>query len=230
MGGGATPKPGEVTLAHRGVLFLDELPEFSRSSLEALRQPLEDGVTAIVRGQRSLIFPARFMLVAACNPCPCGFAGADGVERCRCSESELARYQRRLSGPLLDRLDLLVGVERPTAAELEGPEPEDSAHARDRVLAARERQAHRYREEPVTCNGELDVRGVRRHIRVAPSAWTLLRRSYERGRLSARGHQRVLRVAQTIADLDGVARVEKRQMLLALSLRGVEATAERLAA
>jgi magnesium chelatase family protein len=230
VGGGSVPKAGEVTLAHRGVLFLDELPEFSRSSLEALRQPLEDGVSAIVRGQRSLIFPARFMLVAACNPCPCGFAGAKDVDRCRCTETDLARYQRRLSGPLLDRLDLLVSVERPSAEELEGPEPEGSAGVRQRILEARERQAHRYRDEPISCNSELDARGVRRHIQVAPSAWTMLRRSYEQGSLSARGHQRVLRVAQTIADLEGLARVEKPQMLQALSFRGVEPPAERKAA
>src|SRR5690606_32562503 len=136
VGGGQVPTPGEASLAHNGVLFLDELSEFPRSSLEALRQPLEDGHVAVVRGQRALLFPTRFTLVAATNPCPCGFAGSG--RPCSCSEVELARHRRRLSGPLLDRLDLLVTVARPSSADLQAPPLRSSASLRERVIAARE--------------------------------------------------------------------------------------------
>ncbi|MFZ0381253.1 MAG: YifB family Mg chelatase-like AAA ATPase, partial [Solirubrobacteraceae bacterium] len=134
VGGSSPPRPGEATLAHHGVLFLDELAEFQRSSLDALRQPLEDGCVTIVRGQRALVFPTRFMLVAATNPCPCGFAGVG--DRCRCGEADLRRHQRRLSGPLLDRMDLLINVERPSEAELRAPPARTSVDARDRVAQA----------------------------------------------------------------------------------------------
>jgi len=218
VGGGSPPSPGEVTLAHHGVLFLDELPEFPRASLEALRQPLEDGTVAIVRAQRSAVFPARFMLVAASNPCPCGFAGAAG-DRCRCSESELARYGRRLSGPLLDRLDLLVPVARPSAAELAAAPTTTSAAALTRVLAARERQRRRLRDARATCNGQLDARGVQRHVALTEAARRALERGYARTGLSARGHHRVLRVAQTLADLDGREHVAVEDVMRALSYR-----------
>ncbi|MHB8692349.1 MAG: YifB family Mg chelatase-like AAA ATPase [Solirubrobacteraceae bacterium] len=141
VGGGSLPRPGEATLAHHGVLFLDELSEFQRPALEALRQPLEDGQVTIVRGQRALVFPTRLMLVAATNPCPCGFAGVG--DRCTCGEPELRRYRRRLSGPLLDRMDLLVNVERPTELELRSAAATDSETARAQVLEARQRQIHR---------------------------------------------------------------------------------------
>jgi magnesium chelatase family protein len=142
VGGGGQPTPGEATLAHHGVLFLDELAEFTRPALEALRQPLEDGRVAIVRGQRRAVFPTRFMLVASTNPCPCGFAG---TPRCRCGEADIARYRRRLSGPLLDRMDLLVDVQRPTPADFAAGPVCCSADERERVVAARERQAGRDR-------------------------------------------------------------------------------------
>src|SRR5205085_10250260 len=154
VGGGSPPRAGEATLAHHGVLFLDELAEFQRSSLDALRQPLEDGHVTIVRGQRALLFPTAFMLIAATNPCPCGFAGVG--DRCRCGEPELRRHQRRLSGPLLDRLDLLVNVERPSEDELRAPPGTSSARARERVAAARERQRRRLEGTGASCNGEMD--------------------------------------------------------------------------
>jgi magnesium chelatase family protein len=215
-GGGSPPRPGEATLADRGILFLDELSEFSRPALEALRQPLEDGHVTIVRGQHALQFPTRFMLVAATNPCPCGFAGV--AERCTCTETELRRHQRRLSGPLLDRMDLLVDVRRPADEDLRGAPLATSAAVRERVSAARERQLSRL-AGAARCNGEMDARLVRAHVVLEADAESELGRAYTVGLLSARGRHRVLRVARTIADLGGHDRVTRADMLLALSLR-----------
>jgi magnesium chelatase family protein len=217
VGGGSPPRAGEATLANHGVLFLDELSEFQRSSLEALRQPLEDGRVTIVRGQRALVFPTQFMLVAATNPCPCGFAGVG--ERCRCGDADLRRHRRRLSGPLLDRMDLLVSVERPTEQELSSPPVTSSARARDRVADARERQRERLASEPASCNGELDGRLVPRYVRLDEAAERVIARAYATGALSARGRDRVLRVARTIADLERCDRVTGEHVLTALSLR-----------
>ena len=217
VGGGAPPRPGEASLAHHGVLFLDELSEFERTSLEALRQPLEDGHVTLVRGQRVLELPTRFMLVAASNPCPCGFAGVG--DRCACGEADLRRYRRRLSGPLLDRLDLLVTVERPAEHELRGLPRTTSAHARERVLFARRRQRDRLAGTGAACNGEMDSRLARRHIRLDPGAERALGAAYQRGALSARGRHRVARVARTIADLEGREQVCAGDVLMAVSLR-----------
>lgn len=217
VGGGSPPRPGEATLATHGVLFLDELSEFQRPALDALRQPLEDGCVTIVRGQRALVFPTRFMLVAATNPCPCGFAGVG--DRCRCGEADLRRHRRRLSGPLLDRMDLLVGVERPTEAELRARPLTASSEVRERVAAARARQRRRLASEPERCNGEMDARQVQLLIRLESEAERALARAYAVGALSARGRHRVLRVAQTIADLDRRERVSEVDVLTALSLR-----------
>jgi magnesium chelatase family protein len=217
VGGGSTPRPGEATLANHGVLFLDELSEFQRQTLDALRQPLEDGSVTIVRGQRALVFPTRFMLVAATNPCPCGFAGVG--DRCTCGEADLRRHRRRLSGPLLDRMDLLVNVERPSEPELRAAPGTDSASARARVAEARERQRARLAGTAASCNGELDVRLARRHICLQERAERALARAYAIGALSARGRHRVLRVARTIADLAGNEQVTEADVLLGLSLR-----------
>jgi magnesium chelatase family protein len=228
VGGGRPPAPGEASLAHHGVLFLDELSEFSRPSLEALRQPLEDGEIVIVRGQQALRFPTRFTLVAATNPCPCGFAGSERA--CRCGEHELARHRRRLSGPLLDRIDLLVSVARPTADALAGDSRTSSAAVRERVLAARERQQQRLAGTPVHTNAQLDARLLRAHVRVATGARHALARAYEDGGLSARGHDRVLRVARTIADLGGREAVELDDVLHALALRTRDGSDDMVAA
>lgn len=217
VGGGRLPLPGEASLAHRGVLFLDELSEFSRSSLEALRQPIEDGYVIVVRGQRALRFPTGFTLVAATNPCPCGFAGSE--RPCRCGEAELNRHRRRLSGPLLDRLDLLITVTRPNVTGLAQQAGPTSAEVRERVVAARERQSHRLAGTGARCNGEMGPRLVRAQVRVAPAAQRALRSAYERGGLSARGHDRVLRVACTIADLAARDVVGLDDLLQALALR-----------
>jgi magnesium chelatase family protein len=217
VGGGAPPRPGEATLANHGVLFLDELSEFQRSTLDALRQPLEDGCVSIVRGQRALVFPTRFMLVAATNPCPCGFAGVD--DRCRCGEADLRRHRRKLSGPLLDRMDLLVDARRPTEQELRGPPSTSSERSRERVAEARELQTRRFEGTPARCNGEMDVRLVRRHVNLDSGADQALTQAYTTGVLSARGRHRVLRVSRTIADLEGHERVTRPDLLLALGLR-----------
>jgi magnesium chelatase family protein len=216
-GGGSPPRPGEATLASRGVLFLDELSEFQRSSLDALRQPLEDGKVTIVRGQQSLTFPTAFMLVAATNPCPCGFAGVD--ERCTCGEADLRRHRRRLSGPLLDRMDLLVDVRRPEAEDLSAAPLRSSAGVLARVTEARDRQRRRLGGTGAACNGEMDARTADALIRLDGRASGELRHAYKYGWLSARGRHRVLRVARTIADLAGRERVSRDDVLLALSLR-----------
>ena len=157
VGGANPPQPGEATLAHRGVLFLDELSEFARPSLEALRQPLEDGHVTIVRGQQVMVFPTSFMLVAASNPCPCGLGGT----RCQCSQADIVRHRRRLSGPLLDRVDILMRVERPPAEALRQQIAPTSAEVRERVVAARERQLHRLAGQPEVCNAQLTSRQIR---------------------------------------------------------------------
>jgi magnesium chelatase family protein len=215
VGGGTYPTPGEATLAHHGVLFLDELSEFVRSSLEALRQPLEDGHVTIVRSQRVMAYPTRFMLVAASNPCPCGMGDRD----CRCTAADLARHHRRLSGPLLDRIDVLVGVARPSADALKREQAPASAAVRERVIAARERQAGRLAPHGLACNAQLTARLLREHVAATPSAQRLLYELHDRHRLSARGHGRVLRVARTVADLEGSDKVGPEHITLAAGLR-----------
>ena len=227
VGGGAMPTPGEASLAHHGVLFLDELSEFTRPSLEALRQPLEDGRVAIVRGQRTAVYPTRFMLVAATNPCPCGYAGEP---RCRCTEADLARHRRRLSGPLLDRLDLLLHVHRPAVRDLTGEgRGVTSAEVRARVVEARERQRHRLDGTGAACNAHLDAGLLRRHAAPDAAGERLLRAAYDSGRISARGHTRALRVARTVADLAGRERITAQDVALALGLRQEEARQEEAA-
>jgi magnesium chelatase family protein len=228
VGGARKGWVGEVVLAHRGVLFLDELSEFARTALEALRQPLEDGRVAIVRAGHAAVYPARFMLVAATNPCPCGYGG--DVERCRCSEAELARHRRRLSGPLIDRIDVQLQLENKGVAGLQLAPWTSSGQARERVMRARERQRRRLHEEGVTTNGEMDARMLATHARIGERAQEMLRGARASGMLSARGEHRTLRVARTIADLNDSERVRARDVGVALSLRpGSEQSASRAA-
>jgi magnesium chelatase family protein len=217
IGGARRGWLGEVVLAHNGVLFLDELSEFARPTLEALRQPLEDGRVAIVRARHSAVYPARFMLLAATNPCPCGYAG-DG-ERCRCSEADMVRHRRRLSGPLLDRIDLLAHLERDRMHDFDAPPLTSSSEARERVMCARERQAARLRRDGVAVNAHMDAGMLRRHVRLEAKGEAMVRRARESGLLSARGQSGVLRVARTIADLNGRDRVRARDVGGALALR-----------
>jgi magnesium chelatase family protein len=204
IGGGSTPRPGEVSLAHGGVLFLDELPEFRRNVLEVLRQPLEDGVVTLSRAAVSLTFPARFTLVAAMNPCPCGHYG-DSNRPCRCDAPSIERYLSRVSGPLLDRIDIQLRVPGVRATELTGyPREESSGDIRDRVQRARERQRARFQGQPgIFANAHMGPRDLRRHCALAGEAEQLLRSALTRLGLSARAFHRILKVARTIADLAG---------------------------
>ena len=216
VGGGATPRPGEITLAHRGVLFLDELAEFSRLALEALRQPLEEGRVEVMRGQRSIVFPAAVMLVGACNRCPC----AREAEECCCTEVDRARYARRLSLPLLDRIDMVCELERaPALALVEGEGTETSAEVRRRVVAARERQRRRLEGSGALCNAQMDGRLTRRQVVVDLAVRSRLVEGYAASRLTGRGHERVLRLARTIADLAARDRVEAADVEEALGFR-----------
>lgn len=217
VGGGSEPRPGEISLAHNGVLFLDELPEWDRRALEVLREPLESGLVTISRAARQSEFPARFQLVAAMNPCPCGWAG-DISARCRCSSDAITRYRARISGPLLDRIDLHVDVPRlpPAALRPDAPEGESSGHIRQRVIDARQRQLDR---AGVT-NAALDQAATARHCRLAPGDQALLERAIDALHLSARAMHRILRVARTIADLDGEPRIASAHLKEALSYRG----------
>jgi magnesium chelatase family protein len=217
VGGASRGSVGEVVLAHNGVLFLDELSEFKRATLEALRQPLEDGRVAIARARHSAVYPARFMLLAATNPCPCGYAGEG--DRCSCSEAEMTRHRRRLSGPLLDRIDLLANLGRAGESELGTPALMSSEQARERVARARERQAVRLSGEGVAVNAQMDARMLRLHVKLDERCEPMLRAARRRGLLSARGEHRVLRVARTIADLNCSERVRARDLGAALALR-----------
>ncbi len=222
VGGGSHPGPGEASLAHHGVLFLDELSEFARPALEALRQPLEDRHVTIVRGQRSAVLPTGFMLVAATNPCPCGRV----AQACECSTLDRNRHRRRLSGPLLDRIDLHVRVERPDDVAFTAPPVTSSAAVRDAVLDARERQRARLAGTGGRCNADAPQAAVARASDLPADARDALRSAYARGTLSARGHARVLRVARTIADLTGAERVETAHLLEAIALRAHDDPAE----
>ena len=218
VGGGSPPRPGEVSLAHRGVLFLDELPEFGRAALEALRQPLEDGEVAVVRARGAALLPSRFMLIAAMNPCPCGY---EGQPRCQCRIPTKQLYRRRVSGPILDRLDLHVEAGALKPAELAGlPTGQTSTQVRERVEKARALQLERFRGLPgVYANAQLRGRTLRELCRPSSEARAALSAAMEDLQLSARAHDRILKLARTSADLDDHPRIEKRHVLEAVQYR-----------
>lgn len=222
VGGGASPRPGEVSLAHLGVLFLDELPEFSRLALEALRQPVEDGLVTISRALTTTTYPARFTLVAAMNPCPCGYLG-DRRHHCECPPHRVAGYRSRVSGPLMDRMDIAIEVAALGRREMTGTATgEPSAAVASRVAAARRRQLKRLAEVGVFCNAAMDARLTERFCRTDSAAAGLLESAIDRLALSARAYHRILKVARTIADLDAADRLGPAHLAEALSYRVVD--------
>ncbi len=223
IGGGTIPRPGEVTLAHRGVLFLDELPEFPRSVLEVLRQPLEDRVVHISRINAAFSYPSHFILIAAMNPCPCGYYG-DPDHPCTCTDGEIQRYRRKISGPLLDRIDLHVQVNRPKYSELTAKiKSEPSAAIAARVAEARKIQEERLAHRHLTCNAEMGHKEVTETCPLDKEGEALIRSVFETLRLSARSYDRIIKVARTIADLAGKENIEAEHIAEAISLRNMVA-------
>lgn len=220
IGGGSNPKPGEITLAHRGVLFLDEIVEFPRNVLEVLRQPLEDGEVVISRAQISIKYPADFMLLGAMNPCPCGFLG-DSQKACSCSEFQVQRYRSKLSGPLLDRIDLQIEVPRLAPEELLNMKSnaEPSIEIRKRVIRARKTQAYRYKDTNILTNSELNSDLIKRFCRIDEASENLLKSAILKFNLSGRSYDRILKLSRTIADLEGVENIGQMHIAQALQYR-----------
>ena len=225
IGGGAVPRPGEVSLGHNGVLFLDELPEFQRNVLEVMRQPLEDGCVTIARAALSISFPARFMLAAAMNPCPCGFFG-DPTRDCHCSPAQIQRYVSKISGPLLDRIDIHIEVPAVKYKELRGNEEiEPSAAIRERVLKARQIQVERFHgEKKVYANSQMPPKLIRKFCAISPDGEKLLETAIQKLGLSARAHDRILKVSRTIADLEGAPSIEPKHLSEAIQYRTLDRT------
>ncbi len=225
IGGGAVPRPGEVSLGHNGVLFLDELPEFQRNVLEVMRQPLEDGAVTIARAAISVTFPSRFMLAAAMNPCPCGFFG-DPTRECHCTPPLIQRYVSKISGPLLDRIDIHIEVPAVKYKELRSQHvAEDSNSVRQRVIQARQAQLKRYAEEKkVYANAQMPPKLIRKHCAISAEGEKLLENAITRLGLSARAHDRILKVSRTIADLDGSAGIQPNHLSEAVQYRSLDRT------
>jgi magnesium chelatase family protein len=227
IGGGMIPRPGEVSLAHNGVLFLDELPEFPRNVLEVMRQPLEDGQVSIARASMSLTFPSRFMLAAAMNPCPCGYHGSAQRE-CLCTEAMIQRYVSKISGPLMDRIDIHIDVPAVNYKELRGSDnkSESSGQIRERVLRAREIQLNRFAAagERIYSNAQMGTRQIRSYCELGTDSERMLERAMQQQGLSARAHDRILKVARTIADLEGNPQIEGKHIAEAIQYRSLDRT------
>jgi len=224
IGGGTNPRPGEISLAHRGVLFLDEFLEFTGKTLDCLRQPLEDGVVTISRAAGSVTFPARFILISAMNPCPCGYA-TDPEKECTCSHGTIARYQKKLSGPISDRIDIFISVPRIKYNKLASEEPaESSSRIRERVQKARNIQTKRFQEEEIFYNAEMSNRHLQKYCQILPEGKELMVQAARKFRLTARSYFRTLKIARTIADLEKSETVEVRHLAEALQYRFQENT------
>ncbi len=225
LGGSAVPAPGEVSLAHNGVLFLDELPEFKRSTLEVMRQPLEDGRVTITRAAGTITFPAEFILVAAMNPCPCGYFG-DLKRECRCSPVQVQRYRQRISGPLLDRIDLHIEVPAVDYREISSERAEEPSCAiRERIAQARARQQARFQSEKrTTCNARMSTRAIRQHCKLGPDSHELIRIAMTELSLSARAYDRILKVSRTIADLAERTEIQPEDVAEAIQYRSFDRT------
>src|SRR5438094_1370091 len=225
LGGGTFPNPGEVSVAHNGVLFLDELPEFKRSTSEVLRQPLEDGKVTVSRAAGSVTFPSEFMLVAAMNPCPCGYFG-DLKRECRCGPVQVQRYRQRISGPLLDRIDLHIEVPAVEYRDVASQRTEEgSTVIGGRIMRARERQQERFRDDPkVTCNARMATRHLKRHCKLNQDSQELIRVAMNELNLSARAYDRILKVSRTIADLDGKSDISPDHVSEAIQYRTFDRT------
>ena len=222
VGGGAIPRPGEVSLAHNGVLFLDELPEFNRDVLEVMRQPLEDGTVTIARAAASMTYPADFMLVAAMNPCPCGYY-TDPKKDCTCSPVQIRRYLMRISGPLLDRIDIHIEVPRLDHDDLMQREPgEPSEKTRDRVVAARERQTARFEGTPFYCNRQMNTKALREFCELSGEVESLMRSAIDQFGLSARAFDRILKLSRTIADLEGAEEIQVHHAAEGIQYRSLD--------
>jgi magnesium chelatase family protein len=219
VGGGRIPKPGEISLAHRGVLFLDEFPEFARQVLENLRQPLEDGVVSIARAAGTLTYPARFMLIAAQNPCPCGFS-SDPDQQCTCSPSQIIKYQQKISGPIIDRIDLHVEVPRLSFEELSKKKvAESSSQIQQRVAKSRQIQQNRFKDLVILYNSEMRVREISQFCQIDSQGQALLKNAVNQFYLSARGYHRILKLARTIADLEQSEQIKTQHLAEALQYR-----------
>jgi magnesium chelatase family protein len=225
LGGSAIPAPGEVSIAHNGVLFLDELPEFKRSTLEVLRQPLEDGRVTVSRAAGTITFPSEFMLVAAMNPCPCGYFG-DLKRECRCSPIQVQRYRQRISGPLLDRIDLHIEVPSVEYRDISSERAEEnSTTIRERVGQARERQQARFRsDKKTTCNARMSSRAIKQHCKLSDDSHELIRVAMTELNLSARAYDRILKVSRTIADLGGADAITPEHVGEAIQYRTFDRT------
>ena len=222
VGGGRIPKPGEISLAHNGILFLDELPEFNKNTLEVLRGPLEDGIVSISRVNASITYPCNFMLIASMNPCPCGYYGSKEKE-CNCSQQAIQKYMGKISGPLLDRIDIQVEVTPVKFDKLQNYENiETSKEIKDRVNKARKIQLERYKELNIYSNSQLTPKLIDKYCKLNKKSKEILRKAFDNLGFSARAHGRILKVARTIADLDSKENIEEKHILEAIQYRNLD--------